>query len=284
MSLAVISLLGLSGCANTSSHMIDNHSVANKLIAGQRAVLAASVVGHDVGAQAPRDIDFSNGNNTKTTVRAPASDKMYLCDIHFHKSAEHKGGQFTKYAGNGDGHGYGTGYEYSGTLTQAELAPFEITDEHNPLYSGDTIEVHYVYSGNAAATLGHGLGTCFGDVAKGTQPFLRVEAQVYVLVNDANALDFTELNHVSVVAGHNQAEHIPTNTGTPIQYEGSTTGPGYNEKVSPYQVTWSVRPQVAKVNIETVEAWFHHNNFDEHHAHGVRNLVINSALLSTITH
>ncbi|EDZ62172.1 hypothetical protein SMGD1_0239 [Sulfurimonas gotlandica GD1] len=112
------------------------------------------------------------------------------------------------------------------------------------------------------------------------QPFLRVETQVYVLVNDENALDFTKLNHVTEVNGHNQAEHIPSNTGTPVQYEGSTTGPGYNEKASPYQVSWSVRPEVAKVNIATVEDWFHHNDFDEHYAHAVRDLVVNPNLLS----
>jgi len=47
-------------------------------------------------------------------------------------------------------------------------------------------------------------------------------------------------------------------------------------------VSWSVRPQVAKVNIKTVGAWFEKNVFDEDHAHGVRNLVMNEALLSPI--
>jgi len=48
-----------------------------------------------------------------------------------------------------------------------------------------------------------------------------------------------------------QPLNIPTNTGAPVQYEGSNTGPGYNEKDSPFQVSWSVRPKVAKVNTET---------------------------------
>ncbi len=47
---------------------------------------------------------------------------MNLCNIHLHKNAEHKGGEFTTYAGNGDGHGYLTGYKYSGHLSEAELA------------------------------------------------------------------------------------------------------------------------------------------------------------------
>jgi len=44
----------------------------------------------------------------------------------------------------------------------------------------------------------------------------------------------------------------------------------------------SVRPQVAKVDIKTVGQWFKGNIFDEDHAHGVRNLVTNEALLSPI--
>jgi len=67
-----------------------------------------------------------------------------------------------------------------------------------------------------------------------------------------------------------------------VQYTGSTTGPGYNEKGSPFQVSWSVRPQVAKVDIKTVGNWFADNIFDENKAHGVRNLVTNPALLSKI--
>ena len=68
----------------------------------------------------------------------------------------------------------------------------------------------------------------------------------------------------------------------PVQYTGSTTGPGYNEKASPLQVSWSVRPEVAKVNFRTVGDWLKSNVFDETHAHGVRNLVINPDLLSAI--
>lgn len=80
-----------------------------------------------------------------------------------------------------------------------------------------------------------------------------------------------------------QAINIPTDTGTPIEYAGSTTGPSYNETGSPFQVTWSVRPKVKKVNIHSVGEWCRVNVFDEDHAHGVRNLVLNKALLSPIT-
>ena len=82
--------------------------------------------------------------------------------------------------------------------------------------------------------------------------------------------------------GYHQAPNIPTDTGTPVQYAGSTTGPSYNEKGSPLQVSWSVRPEVAVVDIKSVASWCEENLFAEDHAHGVRNLVLNPQLLSEI--
>ena len=103
-----------------------------------------------------------------------------------------------------------------------------------------------------------------------------------MLVNDESALDFVKLTEVGEVNGFQQALNIPSDTGAAVQYTGSTTGPSYNEAGSPFQVSWSVRPKVAKVDIRTVGAWLGDNIFDEDHAHGVRNLVVNPALLSKI--
>jgi hypothetical protein len=75
---------------------------------------------------------------------------------------------------------------------------------------------------------------------------------------------------------------MPKNAGIPIQYSGSTTGPTYNEKGSPLQVSWSVRPKVLKVDAASVGEWCKDNMFKEDHAHGVRNLVTNERLLSEI--
>ena len=256
--------------------------VADQVVTAQRAKLATSTKGAGFGPQSPRDIGAVSGSNPRIFQAAPAYTQMNLCNIHFHENAEHKGGEFTKYAGNGDGHGYDTGYKYSGVLSAAELAPINDkigVTEHGSLIPGDTIEVHYVHS-TAQVNPGPTLGACLSDAIK--NPQLRVEAQVYVLVNDDNALDFRALTKLGKKDGLNQALNIPTNTGTPVHYAGSTTGPGYNEKGSPFQVTWSVRPMVAKVNIKTVAAWLKDNTFKEDHAHGVRNLVINPDLLSPI--
>ncbi|MFT6424278.1 MAG: hypothetical protein ACJAX9_000626 [Celeribacter sp.] len=256
--------------------------VADDVILAQRAALAASTDGAGFGPQSPRDIDAAAGTNARSFQDAPAFGEMNLCNIHFHENAEHKGGQFTTFAGNGDGKGYGTGYKYDGELTEAELAPIDapigVTD-HGDLVPGDTIEVHYVFS-SAQVTPGPTLGACLSEAIM--NPQLRVEAQVFVLVNDDAAHDFVELAKVGTVDGLNQALNLPSDTGTPVVYDGSTTGPSYNEAGSPLQVTWSVRPDVAKVNIASVGAWFADNVFDEDHAHGVRNLVMNPALLSPI--
>lgn len=257
-------------------------SVSDDTIEEQRAILAKSTDGAGFGPQSPRDLDSVDGSNTRTFETAPAYTDMNLCNIHFHESAEHKGGDFTTHRGNGNGAGYGTGYVYSGELTEAELAPVESeigAGEHDGLIPGDTIEVHYVHS-TAQVVPGPTLGACLSESI--ANPQLRVETQVFVLVNDDSALDFVHLTEIGEVNGLQQALNIPSDTGEPIQYAGSTTGPSYNEKGSPLQVSWSVRPQVAKVNIQSVGNWFADNVFDEDHAHGVRNLVTNPALLSAI--
>jgi hypothetical protein len=275
-------LLPIHASAKDSSH--DAHGpVADKVISEQRAMLATNTKGKGFGPQSPRDIDAPAGNNPRSFNAAPASSKMNLCNIHFHKNAEHKGGEFTKYAGNGDGHGFQSGYEYSGKLSTAELKSAKhdaCPSKHGALSSGDTIEVHYVHS-TAQIKPGPTLGACLSESIK--NPQLRVETQVYVLVNDSNALDFASLTQHGKVNGLHQAANIPNNTGTPIQYAGSTTGPGYNESGSPLQVSWSVRPKVAKVNIASVGKWCEGNTFNEDHAHGVRNLVTNPDLISEIS-
>lgn len=87
---------------------------------------------------------------------------------------------------------------------------------------------------------------------------------------------------VDRVDGFHQAVNLWTDLGTAVEYAGSTTGPGDNTTGSPFQVSWSVHPQVKKVNIASVARWLNENPFDEDHAHGVRNLVVNPDLLSPI--
>lgn len=262
-------------------HAAPGH-VDDATIAAQREVLARNTAGKGFGPQSPRDIDSTTGTNQRIFATAPDYEQMNLCNIHFHKHAEHKGGEFTTYAGNGDGQGYGTGYRYSGTLSESEQAPIDSAicpTEKDALVPGDTIELHYVHT-TAKIEPGPTLGACLSDSIG--NPQLRVETQVYVLVNDASARDFDELTELGIVDGYHQALNIPADTGEPVQYAGSTTGPAYNENGSPLQVSWSVRPEVARVNIDTVGTWCEDNIFDETGAHGVRNLVVNPDLLSEL--
>jgi carbonic anhydrase len=253
-------------------------AVADSVVEAQRAALAANTDGQGFGPQSPRDIDAVGGTNTNKFATAPQRTEMNLCNIHFHVGAEHKGGEFTTYAGNGDGKGHGTGYLYNGELSKKQLKPVK-GDVCGGLVPGDTIEVHFVHT-TANIEPGPTLGACLQENIM--NPQLRVEAQVIVLANDSSAADFTEMAEVTKQNGYFQAPNIPTDTGWPVQYAGSTTGPSYNEKGSPLQVSWSVRPEVAVVDIETVGKWCEDNRFDEDHAHGVRNLVLNPQLLSVI--
>lgn len=257
-------------------------TVPDEVIDRQRAALAAATDGQGFGPQSPRDIDSHAGQNRRVFGAAPIAADMTLCDIHFHKNAEHRGGDFTTFAGNGDGGGYGTGFSYDSRLSSLELAEGDArldAVEKAGLAPGDTIEIHFVYS-SAQATLGNGLGTCLSKTI--ANPQLRVEAVVAVLVSDPAASDFGEMAFIQQRDGLNQTPNLPADLGTPVVYAGSTTGPSYNESGSPFQVTWSVRPHTVKVNIDSLDQWLSDNPFDETRAHGVRNLVINPDLLSPI--
>lgn len=257
-------------------------NVNDSVLEKQRAALQTNTEDKGFGPQSPRDIDQNYGTNLRLFGSAPNRADMNLCNIHFHKNAEHRGGEFTTYAGNGDGKGNDTGFLYNGTLSKSQLEPVDgkvCAAKGHGLQSGDTLEVHFVYS-SAQVTPGPTLGACLADSTM--NPGLRVEGQVIVLANDDQAINFEELAQVSNVNGYYQAPNIPSNTGKPVEYLGSTTGPNYNEKGSPLQVSWSVRPEVAIVDINSVAEWCNDNSFKEDHAHGVRNLVLNPNLLSPI--
>ena len=276
IALAVIATLAPFAASASDSQ----EHVADSLIEKQRALLEKNTVGRGFGPQSPRDLSQKQGNNPRIFGLAPAASEMNLCNIHMHKNAEHKGGEFTTYAGNGTGTGYLSGFKYDGKLSNSETKKINediCPNPHGGLTPGDTIEVHYVHS-TAQAAPGNTLGACLGEST--INPQFRVETQVFVVVNDKSALDFGKLTQHGKKGEKHQAFNIPSNTGAPIQYAGSTTGPSYNEKGSPFQVTWSVRPKVAKVNIKTVGQWCKGNAFKEDHAHGVRNLVKNPRLLS----
>lgn len=233
------------------------------------------------GPQAPRDITNGYGRNPARFALAPPPDEMNLCNIHTHTNAEHMGPGFSIYAGPGD-HG---GFRCRGA---DRLLPSERTRQHRGaavfggVEPGDTIEVHWVYSSCSVAP-GPGLGSCLSDSC--SNPQLRVESQVFLVVNDPNALDFRDFIYLGTMRmGLYQPRALPTGSGRPVTFRGSTTGTRYTQAVcSPLQVTWSVRPRCMRLDVASLDSWAAMGNiFEETHSHGVRQLVTAPDLLSPI--
>jgi hypothetical protein len=256
-------------------------TIAFVIVLGLAGAASAEEICTDFGPQAPRDISSTAGTNARLFALAPAVSQMNLCNIHAHTNAEHKAPGFTVFAGDGE-HG-GFKCNETDTLTEAELE--DPTHGHGAFHGikpGDTIEVHWVYSSCDVAP-GEGLGSCLTEQC--TEPKLRVEAQAFLVVNDPNALDFRDFDYAGPPAsGFHQAKSLPSDTGDPVVFRGSTTGPKYTQAVcSPLEVTWSVRPNCAKVDVSSLHAWAEAGNaFKENHSHGVRQLVTAPELLAPI--
>ena len=240
---------------------------------------AGSELCEGFGPQTPRDISSKHGLNLDNFPMAPASTEMNLCNIHTHTNAEHKGPGYSVFVNDTDHGGYACNETES--LTAEELkAP--ASNEFGYVKPGDTIEVHWVHT-SCDITPGKGLGSCLSETC--SDPLLRVEAQTFLVVNDENALDFTNFGYDGIlVDGKHQPKALPAGTGTPVVFRGSTTGPSYTEAVcSPLKVTWSVRPQCTKLDINSLNAWAKSGNvFEEKKSHGVRQLVTSPELLSPI--
>ena len=226
------------------------------------------------GPQTPRDIADPAGESPVTFSVAPAAPEMNLCNIHFHKNAEHRGPGFSDFAGEGD---FG-GYRCNGTAREEDAGAI-----CGNVHVGDTVEVHWVFT-TCDVEPGEGLGSCLSDAC--ANPQLRVETQVFNVVGDSDGgQDFGRYTLApEPVDGFHQPREVPTATGEAVVFLGSTTGPSYDasSKCSPLQVTWSVRPQCAPVSAESLAAWCGANPFAETKAHGVRALVTDPTLLSPI--
>ncbi len=231
------------------------------------------------GPQTPRDISNREGLNLAAVALAPKSSEMNLCNLHTHTNAEHKGPGFTVSAGGGDFGGYRC--NETKKLTETELSA-PSSNAYHGVKPGDTIEVHWVYS-SCDIEPGKSLGSCMSAAC--VNPQLRVETQVFLVVNNPEALNFLDFAYGGKSAdGLHQPKALPTGTGDPVTFIGSTTGPEYTQAIcSPFQVTWSVRPQCAKLDINSLNAWAEAGNvFEEDHSHGIRQLVTAKELLAPI--
>ena len=227
------------------------------------------------GPQTPRDISNKAGTNPMRFELAPSFSKMNLCNIHFHKNAEHKGPEFSVFKGDGDSGGYAC----NATVDQSDSKMKPVVGACKGISVGDTIEVHWVHT-SCNINPGPTLGSCLADDCK--DPVLRVETQVFLLVNDPKANDFSKFNYKEKVNGLHQAEYLPSRFGA-VQFLGSTTGPQYNNVTcSPFKVNWSVTPNCAQLDINTLHSWCANNIFKEDQAQGVRKLVVDPRFLSEI--
>ena len=266
--------IAIAGCATESTSVKSDTQTALKTSSPELCT--------DMGPQTPRDIASLSGKNLMEFAMAPAASEMNLCNIHTHTNAEHKGPGFSVFVNDTDNGGYAC--NGAANLTSAELFdPYQGKGAYKGVKPGDTIEVHWVHT-SCDIEPGEGLGSCLTDTC--TDPLLRVEAQVFLVVNDpANALDFTKMDYKGKAAnGMHQAGMIPSDTGTPVVFRGSTTGPSYDQSTcSPMKVTWSVRPDCARVDISSLHRWAEQGNvFNEKKSHGVRQLVTAPELLSPI--
>ena len=232
----------------------------------------------DMGPQTPRDIGDPSGLNAEAFPLAPPASQMNLCNIHTHTHAEHKGPGFSIFVGDTADGGYAC--NETPDLSDAERAP--APGAYQGVQPGDTIEVHWVHT-SCNASPGEGLGACVPETC--SDPLLRVEAQVFLVVNDPDALDFATMAYGgNVVDGRHQAKSIPSSTGEPVLFRGSTTGPSYDQSnCSPARVTWNVRPRCARLDIHSLHRWAEQGNvFNETGSHGVRQLVTAPELLAPI--
>lgn len=279
--LAAAAGLSLAACANTTSTEPAEAPAPAETIEDAAAEIEAAAAPElclGMGPQTPRDISSVAGLNAVTFPIAPPASSMNLCNIHTHTHAEHKGPGFSIFIDAGDTGGYAC--NATADLTDAELMP--AAGAYQGVVPGQTIEVHWVHTTCDTAP-GEGLGACVPDSC--TDPRLRVEAQTFLVVNDPNALDFTRMAEViEEKGGFYQAGMIPSDTGTPVSFRGSTTGPSYTQAVcSPAQVTWNVRPDCAKLDIHSLHRWAADGNvFNETKSHGVRQLVTAPELLAPI--
>jgi Delta carbonic anhydrase len=245
MLLASLSLVGYSYVADNRANAQDDNQCIG------------------AGPQSPRDIRRHTGTNPVVFSQAPDVEDMNLCNVHFHRYAEHRGPGYKLFVEDGS---------HSGYACQAPAA--DRHEQHGGggcegIAVGDTIEAHWVYTTcdlPAGVEPGAGLSACLTDTC--ANPQLKVLAQVFVLTeNGGRTFQSSPLSHT-----------IPT-----VKYIGSTTGTSFsNTHCSPLQVSWDVKSDCGELNIDSLNHWCDTNEFHEDHAHGCRELVTDPALLSHI--
>lgn len=187
------------------------------------------------------------------------------------------------------GEGYKGGYQCDRT---AYLTPEQLREpEREPgkrgcenVRAGDTIEVHWVFT-SCEVSPGRTLKTC---TPAGQTCALRVESQIFTLVNDDKAHDFSTYAPAAKDVTRLSTMTLPA--GERVVYAGSTTNKAYNtsDKCSPARVFWGVRKQCELLNVKTLHEWCEKNEDatspfkGQTEGHDPRGLVTRQELLAPI--
>ena len=220
------------------------------------------------GPQAPRDILKTAGENPIRFNKAAPVTRLRLCDIHFHRFAEHKipGTLPAKPPGEG----FVCQLPAAGKQVEEESGDRKVC-ESVELF--DTVEVHWVYT-TCNVEPAPKLDSCFSKAC--VNPELRAVGQVFYLTPDGypNTVDWKR-------AGY---DHYPPPPTGNVEFLGSTTGDKYNgaDTCSPYQVTWSVARGCKPMTLSSLGRWCDDNVYDETKPQGVRKLVTDLKFLSHI--
>ena len=106
---------------------------------------------------------------------------------------------------------------------------------------------------------------------------------MFTLVNDKNAMKFDDLYYGRTVRkGYVQRRLFLTTQARRLHLLVQLLALLYRRKMFRNRCHCSVRPQCAKVDINSLVTYCDSNEFGEEHGHGVRKLVTNPALLSKI--
>lgn len=209
-----------------------------KVACGSCEVAEAAPVLHCVDAepQSPRDVSEGYVGTMDSRVDPlgfEVIDHLVHVNTHFHLGAEHRSeGEYDLQMPE-----INVGwYCHDDHLTEAQLEPYEFQWCHD-VHVGETHEFHWVHS-SAGVGLGPGLGGAF---ASANNPFVAVQAQVFLVVNDDDHVNDDLLHHT-------------TFSDDVVRYLGSTTGPSYNNDVcSPYQISWHVDRTCSHISASSMD-------------------------------
>ncbi len=234
---------------------------------------AVSCAKTGLGPQAPRDILERVAGTNAVTFKAPATAQMHLCNIHFHKYAEHRAAGYKEQASQ-------KGFVCNGRAPPKEAGHGSAASGCPGIANGDTIEIHWVFT-TCDVKPGPTLDGCISCA----NHQLRVEARVFYLANDgadfANLVNYKDSKFVA----YKEGKVSPPAAGDAVEYMGSKTGEGYSKDTcSGLPVTWNVSPACGPLKLKSINDWCAKDQaiFKVEHPHPARELVKEGKLLSAI--